>query len=109
MPFAHLLDRHDVETNKKCISVGAKQPECVVSVISDTSGELSSSSQKPGYPELSALSATKQSRENAVRISMPFLSRTTQNLQIISTDINTLSSSIFGHICTFISMVLPTE
>ena len=31
MPFAHLLDRHDDE---------AKQAECVVSVVSDTSCEF---------------------------------------------------------------------
>ena len=50
MPFAHLLDRHDVESKfwnkyytdvmleQECKSVGAKQPEYGVSVISDTSG-----------------------------------------------------------------------
>ena len=42
MHFAHLLDRHDIEADRKCISVGAKQPECMVSVISDTSGEITS-------------------------------------------------------------------
>ena len=46
MPFAHLPGPHDVETNKKCTSLWAKQPECVVSVISDTSADRIHSSRK---------------------------------------------------------------